>query len=150
MTGLNCILDSSVKGSVTLEADIPWDQALALKDNGLECKLYGHVVRIAALETVGKEGNHPDSTILKQTNCIPGGSNNIPVGIHERDLAISNFFDFIHQVSHLNIIVDPSVNDTLTMDVNERWDQLLDLVVRSKGLKCQLEGGTLRIMALQR
>jgi type II secretory pathway component HofQ len=152
LTGLNYILDSSVKGSVALEADIPWDQALALalKNNRLECKLYGHVLRVATLETLGTEGNHPDSTILKQTKCIPGGSNNMPIGIHVRDIAISDFFHFIHEESHLNVIVDPSVNDTLTMDVNERWDQLLDLVVRSKGLRCELEGDTLRIVALQR
>jgi type IV pilus secretin PilQ/predicted competence protein len=58
ISGLNVIVDPSVKGVVTIDVtDIPWDQALALvlRNNSLECELQGNVLRIATLDTLRAE-----------------------------------------------------------------------------------------------
>jgi type IV pilus assembly protein PilQ len=58
ISGLNVIVDPSVKGQVTIDVtDIPWDQALALvlRNNSLECELQGNVLRIATLDTLRAE-----------------------------------------------------------------------------------------------
>jgi type IV pilus assembly protein PilQ len=58
ISGLNVIVDPSVKGQVTIDVtDIPWDQALALvlRNNSLECELQGNVLRIATLDTLRVE-----------------------------------------------------------------------------------------------
>lgn len=58
ISGLNVVLDSSVKGTLTMVLDdVPWDQALAivLGNNGLECQLQGNVLRIATIETLKNE-----------------------------------------------------------------------------------------------
>jgi type IV pilus assembly protein PilQ len=50
ISGLNVILDPSVKGSVTLKlTDVPWDQALDLitRNQGLGYSIEGNVIRIA-------------------------------------------------------------------------------------------------------
>lgn len=58
-TGLNIIVDSSVRGkTITLElTDVPWDQALALvlQTNGLGQQLEGNVLRIAPLAKLAAE-----------------------------------------------------------------------------------------------
>ena len=58
ISGLNVVLDPSVKGSLTIVLDdVPWDQALdiVLKNNELARQLDGNVLRIATLETLRKE-----------------------------------------------------------------------------------------------
>jgi type IV pilus assembly protein PilQ len=58
ISGLNIVLDQSVKGSLTLVLDdVPWDQALdvVLKNNGLDRQLEGNVLRIASVENLRKE-----------------------------------------------------------------------------------------------
>jgi type IV pilus assembly protein PilQ len=50
ISGLNVILDPSVKGNVTLKlTDVPWDQALDLitRNQGLGYSIEGNVIRIA-------------------------------------------------------------------------------------------------------
>lgn len=81
-TGLNIIVDSSVKGkTITLElVDVPWDQALALvlQTNGLGSQLDGNVLRIAPLSKLAAEEQQKksfqqaqeDSGTLQQT-AIP-------------------------------------------------------------------------------
>ncbi|MDH3283232.1 MAG: type IV pilus secretin PilQ [Acidobacteriota bacterium] len=58
ISGLNFVLDPSVKGSVTIVVDsVPWDQALdlILKNNGLDMVMEGNVVRIAPVSKLAKE-----------------------------------------------------------------------------------------------
>lgn len=58
ISGLNVVLDSTVKGTLTIVLDdVPWDQALdiVLKNNQLARQMDGNVLRIATIETLKKE-----------------------------------------------------------------------------------------------
>jgi type IV pilus secretin PilQ/predicted competence protein len=58
ISGLNVILDPSVKGSVTLKlTEVPWDQALDLitKNQGLGYTIEGNVIRIAPVQKIADE-----------------------------------------------------------------------------------------------
>jgi len=58
ISGLNVILDPTVRGSVTLKlTEVPWDQALDLitKNQGLGYTVEGNVIRIAPLSKIAQE-----------------------------------------------------------------------------------------------
>lgn len=58
ISGLNVILDPSVKGAVTLKlTDVPWDQALDLitRNQGLGYTVEGNVIRIAPYSKISQE-----------------------------------------------------------------------------------------------
>jgi type IV pilus assembly protein PilQ len=74
ISGLNVVLDPSVKGSVTIVLDdVPWDQALAivLDNNGLACTLQGNVLRIATLETMKTEAESRRAQQEAQALAVP-------------------------------------------------------------------------------
>ena len=74
ISGLNVVLDPSVKGSVTIVLDdVPWDQALAivLDNNGLACTLQGNVLRIATLETMKTEAESRRAQQDAQALAVP-------------------------------------------------------------------------------
>src|SRR2546421_1181203 len=74
ISGLNVVLDPSVKGSVTIVLDdVPWDQALAivLDNNGLACTLQGNVLRIATLDTMKTEAESRRAQQDAQALAVP-------------------------------------------------------------------------------
>lgn len=74
ISGLNVVLDPSVKGSLTIVLnDVPWDQALAivLNNNGLECQLQGNVLRIATIETLRTEAEARRAQQDAQSLAVP-------------------------------------------------------------------------------
>jgi len=74
ISGLNVVLDPSVKGSVTIVLDdVPWDQALAivLDNNGLACTLQGNVLRIATLDTMKTEAEARRAQQEAQALAVP-------------------------------------------------------------------------------
>ncbi|HEY6274692.1 MAG TPA: AMIN domain-containing protein, partial [Terriglobales bacterium] len=74
VSGLNVVLDPSVKGSVSIYLnDVPWDQALAivLSNNALECQLQGNVLRIATLETLKTEAEARAAQQTAQALAVP-------------------------------------------------------------------------------
>ncbi len=60
-----------------------------------------------------------------------------------------DFFRLIHEISGLNVVLDPQVKGTLTIVLDEvPWDQALDIVLQNNGLDKQLHGNVLRIATL--
>jgi len=52
----------------------------------------------------------------------------------------------IHEISGLNVVLDPAVKGSLTIVLDEvPWDQALDIVLQNNGLDKQLKGNVLRI-----
>jgi type IV pilus assembly protein PilQ len=48
---------------------------------------------------------------------------------------LRDFFRLIHEISGLNVVLDPAVKGSLTIVLDEvPWDQALDIVLRTKGL----------------
>ncbi|HEY6291611.1 MAG TPA: secretin N-terminal domain-containing protein [Terriglobia bacterium] len=68
------------------------------------------------------------------------------ITLNLKDVDIKDFFRLIHEISGLNIIVDPNVSGTLTLALDDvPWDQALDIVLRNNSLNKVLEGNVLRI-----
>ena len=69
-----------------------------------------------------------------------------PISVNLKDVDLKDFFRLIHEISGLNIVLDPEVHGTLTIVLDDvPWDQALDIVLKNNGLDRQLEGNVLRI-----
>ena len=63
-----------------------------------------------------------------------------------KDVDLKDFFRLIHEISGLNVVLDPNVKGTLTIVFDEvPWDQALDIVLVNNGLDKQLNGNVLRV-----
>jgi type IV pilus assembly protein PilQ len=69
-----------------------------------------------------------------------------PISVNLKDVDLKDFFRLIHEISGLNIVLDPLVKGNVTLVLDEvPWDQGLDLVLRNNGLSKELDGNVLRI-----
>jgi type IV pilus assembly protein PilQ len=69
-----------------------------------------------------------------------------PISVNLKDVDLRDFFRLIHEISGLNVVVDPSVKGTLTIVLDDvPWDQALDIVLHNNDLTKQLDGNVLRI-----
>jgi type IV pilus assembly protein PilQ len=69
-----------------------------------------------------------------------------PISVNLKDVDLKDFFRLIHEISGLNIVLDPNVKGNLTMVLDDvPWDQALDIVLQNNGLDRRLEGNVLRI-----
>ena len=68
------------------------------------------------------------------------------ISLNLKDVDLKDFFRLVHEISGLNILVDPNVSGSVTMVLdNVPWDQALDIVLKDNGLGKVLEGNVLRI-----
>ncbi len=68
------------------------------------------------------------------------------ISLDLKEVDLKDFFRLIHQISGLNVIIDPNVSGTLTLVLDDvPWDQALDIVLKNNGLGKVLEGNVLRI-----
>jgi len=69
-----------------------------------------------------------------------------PISVNLKDVDLKDFFRLIHEISGLNVVLDPAVRGTLTIVLDEvPWDQALDIVMQNNSLDKQLNGNVLRI-----
>src|SRR5712664_2984498 len=69
-----------------------------------------------------------------------------PISVNLKDVDLKDFFRLIHEISGLNVVLDPAVKGSLTIVLDEvPWDQALDIVLQNNGLDKQLNGNVLRI-----
>ena len=72
-----------------------------------------------------------------------------PISLNLKDVDLKDFFRLIHEISGLNILVDPNVTGSVTTVLdNVPWDQALEIVLKDNGLGKVLEGNVLRIAKL--
>ena len=72
-----------------------------------------------------------------------------PISVNLKDVDLKDFFRLIHEISGLNIVLDPEVHGSLTIVLDDvPWDQALDLVLKNNGLDRQLQGNVLRIATI--
>lgn len=72
------------------------------------------------------------------------------ISLNLKEVRLHDFFRLVHEVSGLNIVVDPTVRGSVTLVLLDvPWDQALDLVLKSHGLTSELEGNVLRVMTLK-
>src|SRR5579872_2601409 len=72
-----------------------------------------------------------------------------PISVNLKDVDLKDFFRLIHEISGLNVVLDPNVHGTLTIVLDDvPWDQALDIVLKNNQLDRQLEGNVLRIATI--
>jgi type IV pilus assembly protein PilQ len=73
-----------------------------------------------------------------------------PISLNLKDVDLKDFFRLIHEISGLNIIVDPNVTGSVTLVLDSvPWDQALDIVLANNRLGKTLVGNVLRIARLE-
>jgi type IV pilus assembly protein PilQ len=69
-----------------------------------------------------------------------------PISVNLKDVDLKDFFRLIHEISGLNVVLDPNVKGNLTIVLDDvPWDQALDIVLKNNDLARQLDGNVLRI-----
>ena len=73
-----------------------------------------------------------------------------PISLNLKDVDLKDFFRLIHEISGLNIIIDPNVSGSVTLVLDSvPWDQALDIVLKNNRLGKVLEGNVLRIARVE-
>jgi len=88
---------------------------------------------------------------MAQTPAASSGSKYTgePISVNLKDVDLKDFFRLIHEISGLNVVLDPNVKGTLTIVLDDvPWDQALDIVLKNNDLSRQLEGNILRIATI--
>ncbi len=89
-------------------------------------------------------------TMPTSPQAPPAVNPNDIISLDLRDVDIRDFFRLIHEVSGLNVVLDPSVRGTLTIALKDvPWEQALDVVLQNNQLGKELEGNVLRITTLK-
>jgi len=71
------------------------------------------------------------------------------ISVNLKDVDLKDFFRLIHEISGLNVVLDPAVRGNVTIVLDEvPWDQALDIVLRNNGLSKELDGNVLRIATI--
>jgi type IV pilus assembly protein PilQ len=96
-----------------------------------------------------QQANTAASTMATQSGAAApaaGKYSGEPISVNLKDVDLRDFFRLIHEISGLNVVLDPAVKGTLTIVLDEvPWDQALDIVLQNNGLDKQLSGNVLRI-----
>jgi type IV pilus assembly protein PilQ len=105
----------------------------------------------AAQQAMQQAGNAA-ATVAATPQAVAAGSSRYsgePISVNLKDVDLRDFFRLIHEISGLNVVLDPNVKGTLTIVLDEvPWDQALDIVLQNNGLEKQLHGNVLRIATL--
>jgi type IV pilus assembly protein PilQ len=95
-----------------------------------------------AAEQKAQAGQQPASAGPKYTGE--------PISVNLKDVDLKDFFRLIHEISGLNVVLDPNVHGTLTVVLDDvPWDQALDIVLKNNDLARELEGNVLRIATVE-
>jgi type IV pilus assembly protein PilQ len=73
-----------------------------------------------------------------------------PISVNLKDVDLKDFFRLIHEISGLNVVLDPNVHGNLTIVLDDvPWDQALDIVLKNNDLARELEGNVLRVATVE-
>jgi type IV pilus assembly protein PilQ len=105
----------------------------------------------AVQEAAQQQAGTAAATAAPQAVSAPAGKySGEPISVNLKDVDLRDFFRLIHEISGLNVVLDPQVKGTLTIVLDEvPWDQALDIVLQNNGLDKQLHGNVLRIATLE-
>ena len=102
----------------------------------------------AAMMQAGQPGSSAQAVnaAAATANCNTGRYTGEPISVNLKDVDLKDFFRLIHEISGLNVVLDPGVSGTLTIVLDDvPWDQALAIVLQNNSLQCQLNGNVLRI-----
>jgi type IV pilus assembly protein PilQ len=96
-----------------------------------------------AVNLAAEQRAHPQSSI---SNPKYTGE---PISVNLKDVDLKDFFRLVHEISGLNVVLDPDVHGSLTIVLDDvPWDQALDIVLKNNALSRQLDGNVLRIATM--
>jgi type IV pilus assembly protein PilQ len=96
-----------------------------------------------AVNMAAEQRAHPQPTV---SNPKYTGE---PISVNLKDVDLKDFFRLIHEISGLNVVLDPDVHGSLTIVLDDvPWDQALDIVLKNNALSRQLDGNVLRIATM--
>ncbi|MGH9493138.1 MAG: AMIN domain-containing protein, partial [Terriglobales bacterium] len=73
-----------------------------------------------------------------------------PISLNLKDADLKDFFRLIHEISGLNVVLDPAVRGSVTIVLDDvPWDQALDIVLKNNSLERELDGNVLRIATVE-
>jgi type IV pilus secretin PilQ/predicted competence protein len=104
-----------------------------------------------AAQQASQQANTAAGTMAQSMQVSPmaapaGRYTGEPISVNLKDVDLRDFFRLIHEISGLNVVLDPAVKGTLTIVLDEvPWDQALDIVLQNNSLDKQLNGNVLRI-----
>ncbi|HUY13122.1 MAG TPA: type IV pilus secretin PilQ [Terriglobia bacterium] len=103
----------------------------------------------AAQAVAGSGSQAPPLVVHPTGTAKPGTSTQYTgelISLNLKDVDLKDFFRLIHEISGLNVILDPNVSGTVTLVLDDvPWDEALEIVLKNNGLGKQLEGNVLRI-----
>ena len=106
----------------------------------------------AAQQAMAQAGNAAATVAATPQAAAPAAPSRYtgePISVNLKDVDLRDFFRLIHEISGLNVVLDPQVKGTLTIVLDEvPWDQALDIVLQNNGLDKQLHGNVLRVATL--
>jgi type IV pilus assembly protein PilQ len=102
-----------------------------------------------AATTLATSASQAQSATVSQASAPPAAAARYtgePISVNLKDVDLRDFFRLIHEISGLNVVLDPAVKGSLTIVLDEvPWDQALDIVLQNNSLDKQLNGNVLRI-----
>jgi type IV pilus assembly protein PilQ len=103
-------------------------------------------IAVAAQPSAAAETPHPLVNGQSPASGPAGKYSGEPISVNLKDVDLRDFFRLIHEISGLNVVVDPAVKGNLTIVLDDvPWDQALEIVLKNNDLDKQLEGNVLRV-----
>jgi hypothetical protein len=96
-----------------------------------------------------KPADKQELSNIYKSKSVGGGESQYtgePISLDLKDADIKDVFRTISQLTQLNIVVDPEVKGTVTVQLEDvPWDQALDLILKQNSLGYVLENNIMRI-----
>jgi len=130
ISGLNMIIASNVKGTVTLKlSNVPWDQAMdvVLEDAGLGAFVEGNVVKIAPLSTLQSRQSAIRAAAQSKEQSEPLVTKQVFINYAQAPELVPLAAPLLGSRGDLK--VDTRTNSILITDVGPRVNQVEDLIV---------------------
>ena len=127
---------------------LPPKEALEMASNIGQILLPLVTLLIACGLPLYSAGSSPETSALTTSSLVVQESRyeGEPVSLKVVGISLVDFFRTISELSGLNILIDPDVTGSLTLNVERvPWDQLFDAVLQSHGLAMRIEGNLVRI-----
>jgi type IV pilus secretin PilQ/predicted competence protein len=117
----------------------------------------GNQTEVASKQIVVAAAPNPDALLAQaappaapaQAPAAKPAYSGEPISVNLKDVDLKDFFRLIHEISGLNVVLDPSVAGAVTIVLDEvPWDQAMEIVMRNNGLGKEVEGNVVRIAKL--
>jgi type IV pilus assembly protein PilQ len=93
-----------------------------------------------------QQATAPAAPAAQSGSCSGNKYNGEPISVNLKDVDLRDFFRLVHDISGLNVVLDPAVHGSLTIVLDDvPWDQALQIVLKNNSLECELQGNVLRI-----